>query len=191
MSNFGERYASAVSGGSLKSEPDTTFSNSDVIGAMGLAGKAWRTLPNGDKVRGRPLAAAIFRVLMAENDSGRDAIAIMVQMLTGRAPLMGLDLNAVVAEAIAEHVLEWHRHNACAACYGHGYKAVGGPFGFGRAVIGDVPCDDCCGSGKRSFDAIFNDRLRPIAQWMRERVEAETSRAAAAAMEALAPQEEI
>lgn len=187
MNNFSERYASAVSGGNMKSEPDTTMSNTDVLGAMGYVGKVWRTLPNGDKIKGRPLAAALFRVFMAEGDSGRDAIAIMAQMLTGRAPLMGLELNGVVAEAIAENVLDWHRKSVCAVCHGHGYKAIGGEFGKARSVIGDEACGECGGSGKRPFDAVFTDGLLPIAHWLRDRVEAETNGAASAAMAALAP----
>jgi hypothetical protein len=57
-----DRYASAVRASSLKSEPDTTYSASDVLGAMGLAGKR------------HPLAVALTRLFTGDNTASGDIV---------------------------------------------------------------------------------------------------------------------
>ena len=44
-----DRYASAIDSSNLKSEPGTTFSDTDVLGAAGIAAKPVRTV-NGVEV---------------------------------------------------------------------------------------------------------------------------------------------
>ena len=66
-----ERYASAVHATSLKSDPSTYMSDTDVLGAMGLAGKQY------------PLGAALTRLL--EGGGAGDAIDALAEMVFKRA----------------------------------------------------------------------------------------------------------
>ena len=58
MSKITDRYASAIHASSLKSAPETTWSDTDVLGAMGIAGKH------------EPLGAALARMLSGGGTGG-------------------------------------------------------------------------------------------------------------------------
>lgn len=189
MSGFTNRYAAAVHSGNLASDPDTTFSDSDVLGAAGLAGKAVRYADDPHKRRrGAPLALALQRMFVGGDPQGRAVVPILMRMLMVEAHRREDDASELAAGIISRTVLDWHRDSVCKRCGGHGYDTVvGTSLGDRRAVISNIPCRACRGSGRRSFNALFSrDRLQ-IALWLRDRIEAETARAAAEAMAALAP----
>lgn len=187
MNVFINRYAAAVHSGNLASKPDTVMSDSDVLGAAGFAGKAMRCAENENMRRkGAPLAMALVRMFVGDDPHGRAVVPILMRMLSVEAHRRGDDVTERSANILALTVLDWHRDPTCKVCGGHGYQVVSGTLGE-RAVIGDKPCRACRGSARRPFGALFaRDRLQ-LALWLRDRVEAETSRAAPEAMAALAP----
>jgi hypothetical protein len=185
-----DRYASAVCAGNLASAPDTTFSNSDVLGAVGLAGKRTLGSETPDPRQGHPLATALLRLFTGGDNNGKAVAEILARMLIGKAFRMDADapICEVEAMAVARLVLEWHRDSVCKCCGGHGFMVAAGELGHSRAVIGDVACDQCRGTGRRQFDALFPVLRLELAMWLRAEVERETSKAGSVAMRMLAPQ---
>jgi hypothetical protein len=66
MTNFRNRYASAVRSKNLRSDGGDQTSDADVIGAAGLAGRAVRTLPDGTKRKGKAQGAEVVIEWAAE-----------------------------------------------------------------------------------------------------------------------------
>ena len=169
--SFAEHYAKAVRAKSLRSEPDTERSPSDLLGAAGLAAKK------------RPLAMALLRLFSGDNHASREIVELLGQMVVSRAYVMdGVVLAQVEAADIGRMVLAWHRDGVCRACGGHGFQLIeGAPSLSGNA------CTSCKGSRKVAFDSQFAmDRLG-YARWLRDKIEREQALAGAAAMERLAP----
>lgn len=193
MTTFTNRYASAIQSGNLASDPDTTTSDTDVLGAAGLAGKEVRHVQGKDgavhAIKGHPLAMSLLRLLMGDKSEARAIVHILAPMVCNRAEEMALKPRMRLVEAmdISRAVLGWCRDSVCKTCHGHGFKVAVGVMGSTRAVIGDSPCDDCHGSGKRPFEAIFAPGRRELALWLRDHVERELAMAAPCAMQALAP----
>lgn len=177
-----DRYASAVRASSLKSEPDTTHSASDVIGAAGLAAKAWRTLPDGSKVPGNPLGIAMMRLLTGDNSASSEIVRILAASLKGKAKRDGPPMKWIECEDMARGVLAWYRHGACTRCGGHGYSLI-----EGTRTVGDHACPHCRGTGKILFDLQWPMERILLARWLLAEVEREQAIAGAAAMAALAP----
>ena len=175
MSRFTERYAQSVARGDLKSTDRSTYGGADVHGAAGLAGKK------------HPLAMALLRLFSGDNNAADEVVSVLAEMAWNKAGAEKIKLKRTQAVDMARAVLAWHRDGVCKTCGGHGYKTVGGELGEGRAVIGDVPCEDCKGTGRVPFDSHFALERLGIARWLREQVEREQGRAGAAAMAALAP----
>ena len=177
MTNITDRYATAVRSGNLRSKPDTTASDSDVLGAAGLAAKR------------APLAMALLRLFMADNGGAAEVVAILTESIKTRAyRAHRLTLSDLECADIARAVLAWHRDGICPTCKGHGYKLAGSvSFGEGRAVLSDAACDDCRGTRKVPFDSQFPMEFVMLARWVREEIEREQAYAGSAAMAALAP----
>ena len=174
-------YASAVRSSNLRSKADTNMSDSDVIGAAGLAAKK------------SPLAIALMRLFTGDNRAATDIVRILTASVIGKAwHFYKLPLPRIEGEDISKAVLAWHRDGVCRVCGGHGFMvAGGGGLGEGRAVIGDAPCGACHGQGKVSFDRQFAmDRLE-LARWLRAEIEREQAIAGAEAMKALGPRMEL
>lgn len=193
MSNFTNRYASAIQSANLASDPDTTTSDTDVLGAAGLAGKATRQVQGSDgkihAIKGHPLAMSLLRLLMGDASEAKAIVQLLAPMVCDRAEASGLKprMSWVEAEDISRAVLGWCRDSTCKTCHGHGYKVAVGVMGSTRAVIGDSPCEDCGGSGKKPFEPMFPKPRQELALWLRDAVEREVAMAAPAAMQALAP----
>ena len=181
MSRITDRYASAVRSSNLRSKADTNMSDSDVIGAAGLAAKK------------SPLAIALMRLFTGDNRAATDIVRILTASVIDKAwHFYKLPLPRIEGEDISKAVLAWHRDGVCRVCGGHGFMvAGGGGLGEGRAVIGDAPCGACHGQGKVSFDRQFAmDRLE-LARWLRAEIEREQAIAGAEAMKALGPRMEL
>jgi hypothetical protein len=130
---FRDRYAMAVDDGVPR----------DVIHAAGVV------------ARRAPLAMALTRFFVGGDQEAKSVSAILRRMAVGKAWRMGDPIGEAAADLIAGMVLQWHRDSSCRLCGGHGYKTMLGELGEGRTVIGDSPCPDCKGTGKRSFDRLF------------------------------------
>lgn len=167
-----ERISSAVVGNrDLTSKPDTTYSDSDVLGAAGLAGKS------------NPLGIALTRLFAGDNRATDDIVRILSTSLVGKAwHAWKIELPRVEAEDMAKMVLAWFRHGTCRKCGGHGFKNVKGA----PALSGDA-CKPCDGTGKMPFESQFPMDRVLAARWLLAEVEREQAIAGPAAMRALAP----
>jgi hypothetical protein len=173
LSKIIDRYSSAVRSSNLRSKESTTYSDSDVLGAMGLAAKQ------------RALAAALERLLSGDNHAAAQIVEILAELAWGKAGAMHVPMERTQAQDMAKAVLAWMRFGTCKTCGGHGFRIIG-TLGTGRAVKSDHNCQACDGSKKIPFGTQFPVERRSVAWWLLGQVEREQGRAGPAAMAALA-----
>jgi hypothetical protein len=169
-----DRYAAAVHSGNLSSEPDTTYSDTDVLAAFGLAS------------RKSPLACALTRLFMGDNWASVGLVILLSDMAWHKAQALHIPLKRPHAEDMARAVLAWHRDGTCKPCGGHGTTII-----EGTLTLGDHACQHCRGSGRRLFDREFSGRRLEVAQWLLAEVEREQGKAGPEAMARLAPRLEL
>jgi len=186
MMGIVDRYSDAVHSSNLKSKPDTTQSDTDVLGAASWASKPVRTVA-GVEVRGSPLGIALMRLFAGDNTGTGDLVRVMARALIGKAwHSSKLVLPEVEATDIARAVLAWYRDGVCKVCGGHGKeKLVGAP------GLSDRNCRACKGTGKVEFNDAFTLEQLYLARWMLAEVDREQAIAGPAAMAALAPRLEL
>lgn len=170
MSKILDRYASAVHSANLKSEVDTVYSDSDVVGAAGLAGKR------------HALAMALTRLFSGDNREAHALVRAMAELVWFRAHGQKVKLKRVQSVDLARAVLAWHRDGTCRACGGHGFEIIGG-----TRTVGDSACQACFGAGRVPFDAQFSLERLDLARWLLAEVQREQGKAGPAAMAKLAP----
>lgn len=173
MSKIENRYASAVRSSNMRSKPGTEMSDSDVIGAAGLA------------ARRNELAISLMRLFSGDNREAHHVVRVLSEMAWGKAKAEHVKLKRAQADDMARAVLAWFRDGRCDVCRGHGYKVVGGKLGEGRAVLSDAACSACKGTRKLPFDTQFAIERRLIARWLLSEVERQLAVAGAEAMKAL------
>lgn len=161
-----DRYVSATRSSNLSVDERTTMSDSDMLGAMGLASKR------------NPLAAALARLCAGHNHAVAGVVTALADELTNHRPAR--ELTRLQCEDIARAVLAWHRDGVCKPCGGHGHTAM-----LGAPVLSGNECQACTGVGRVRFEPNFRERQRPIARWLLNRVESEISRAGSTVREAL------
>ena len=164
-----DRYSSAIRSSNLGSRPETTQSDSDVLGAAGLAAKR------------SPLAIALLRLFCGDNHSSNSIVGILADKAVGRAYRMGNECGRVEAWDISAAVLAWHRDGTCKVCGGHGVKLIPGT----TTLSGDR-CTSCR-DGRIKFDAQFPMQRLDLARWLAAELDREQAIAGADAMRALAP----
>ena len=165
-----DRYSSAVRSSNLCSNPDTTYSDSDVLGAAGLAAKC------------NELGIALMRLFSGDNHASSDIVRILSTKAIGKAYRLGAEIARVEAEDLARSVLAWHRDGTCKPCGGHGQKLIPG-----TTTIGDDKCPACKGGGRLLFDMHFSSGRLELAKWLVSELEREMSSAGPEAMKMLAP----
>lgn len=170
MSNIIDRYSGAVRSGNMASKPDTTYSDSDVMGAAGLAGKRV------------PLGMALLRLFVGDNHAAGAVVEILTDKAVGKAYRMGNECSRVEATDIARAVLAWHRDGACKCCAGHGVKLIPG-----TTTLGDDACRPCRGTGRVPFDRQFSMERLELARWLAAEIDAEQAKAGPEALRLLAP----
>lgn len=186
-----DRYASAATATrNMRSDPDTRCSDSDAVGAVGLAGKSARTSATGETYPGSPLAMGLLRLFVGDNRGASEVVAVMAEMAHRFAGKSHVRLKRVQAEDMARAVLAWHRDGICKVCGGHGFDLTPGDRDTRRALT-DRPCPACKGSGRIPFDRQFTIEHLLVARWLLRRVEEEQSKAGPAAMAALAPRMDL
>lgn len=188
-----ERYATAVSHGSVGSNPRTSMSGGDVVAAMGIAdrelteGKVRRRDPETRKVyeesiRPAPLAVSLERLLTGGDNR---VISVIIATLTDMAWREGRAQDVKVtrqdANNMARIVLAWFRYGTCTPCGGHGFDLIPG-----TKTHGKYACRACKGSGKRPLLKEFRVPLRPIVAWLEAEISREAGRAGPRAMAHLA-----
>ena len=124
-----ERYAVARNASSLKSDPRTRLSASDVLGAAGMAAQQhsdalllWSVVYGGKSADKMRLVDGLSQKLCAH---------MMRNRLKGNP------------QHIAMEVLAHYLHAKCEACDGVGYQLI--PHSIARS---DDPCEVCGGTGK-------------------------------------------
>lgn len=156
-----ERYSIARNASSLKSEPRTCLSASDVLGAAGMAAQQhsdalllWSVVYGGKTAQ---------KMALVEGLANKVAGHMRQSRLRGKS------------RRIAQEVLAHYLHAKCHACDGVGYQLI--PHSIARS---DEPCDVCLGTGK---PATPNDEAW---QWLMRHVEGLLSVAAGSTMSKLA-----
>lgn len=170
-----ERYATAIRSSCLTVDERTTYSDTDVLGAMGLAD---RTL----KKEGHPLSVALQRLFMGDNGAALQIVEVLSQMARGKAASLRTDITYTQAQQMAQACLAWHRDGTCKPCGGHGVMVIDGSKTLGGAI-----CKPCRGTGRIPFEKQFPHQWHELARWLVAEMEREQGRAGPAAMRAIAP----
>jgi hypothetical protein len=166
-----ERYSQAVNSDDLTVVERTTWSDTDVLGAAGLAG------------RHNPLGLALTRLFA--DGKPEAALAQLTDMAFKRARTMSVRLARPEAIELSQAVLGWYRFGACQPCGGTGYTVI-----KGTPVQGDE-CPHCKASGRVNFDSQFPQPWRELARWLSAEIDRAQAQAGADAMRALAPKLEL
>jgi len=165
-----DRYASAIRSSNLQTDERTTYSDTDVLGAFGLAG------------REHPLAVALQRLFLGDNGAAEAVVAILAELVRQKANGMRLRMSEVQSVDMAKSCLAWHRDSACRPCGGHGKLVIPG-----TKTLGHQECRECRGTGKRPFERAFHAEKRELAGWLVAVMERHLCRAGGAAMAKIAP----
>lgn len=181
-----ERYSTAVSSSNLAVNPRTSMSDTDVLGAMGLAD---RELTQGRKsdgtpVRPAPLAVALERLLSGDSRAAHGIVRGLADAVWKEARGRNTKLTHLEATHMAKVLLAWMRDGVCKTCGGHGYQLIPG-----TKTHSVTPCRHCSKSetpGKRPLFKEFRPAHRDLADWLRNEVQREAGRAAPQAMAHLA-----
>ena len=188
MSRIQNRYASAVHSSSLDSRPETVMSDSDTLGAYGLADRAlttgWKvTGPSGQgyPVKPVPLAVPLERLFAGDNNAAYDIARMLADMAHEHSFKLKIKITQVQARGLAEACLAWHRHGTCKACGGRKWALIPG-----TVSLSGNPCDVCNGTGKMPFDRQFRQEWRPLAGWLVSELARAAGHAGPAARKSLA-----
>jgi hypothetical protein len=165
-----ERYSTAIKSSNLAVKEATTYSDTDVLGAYGIAAKT------------HPLAVALERLLSGDNHAAVTVVALLAVMARRHNTTNGGAMTEGQSVDVARSALAWFRHGTCTACGGHGYLPLPGAPG-----LSDVECLSCRGSGKIPFESQLHKSQRSTALWLLAEMEREMSKAGPAAMKAIAP----
>ncbi|MDQ0084565.1 hypothetical protein J2W35_004934 [Variovorax boronicumulans] len=168
MSNLTERYASAIRSSNLKIDDRTARSDSDVLGAMGLAA-----------IR-HPLAVALHRLFAGDNTASVEIVDILSDDAWKQARAMRVRLNRQQAKGLAQSCLAWHRNPVCKICDGHGRLVIPG-----TKTLRDL-CGPCRGTGRTLFADLFPHEQRELANWVIVHMETHQAQAGPEAMRKIA-----
>lgn len=168
---FPDRYSSAVNSRNLSVNPDTRWSDTDVLAAAGLA------------ARYEPLGLALTRLFA--DGKAESTIAILADMAFKRARTKQIKMSRVQAQDLSVKVLAWYRFGTCQPCGGIGALVIPG-----TPVQGET-CPHCRGTGKRDFDREFQADVLSLARWLSVEIERSQAAAGTAAMVKLADKMEL
>lgn len=174
-----ERYASAVNSSNLKSRESTVMSDTDVLGAYGIAD---RRLSSGeDHYTKHPLAVPLERLFTGDSTAGLEIVRILAVLILGKANRLHVSISRVQARDMAKVILGWFRSPRCRVCGGHGFKVI-----KHSTTLGDTRCIPCDATGIVQLELLFPFESRELVKWATARMELEVELAAPAAMKALA-----
>lgn len=154
-----DRYASAIRSSNLSVDERTTYSDTDVLGAMGLAAARY------------PLGAALARLLYGDNHASQEVVSILAERAWPKARHYGAKVTREDAKLVAEACLAWHRDGTCKHCGGHGRQLI-----KGTKTLGDRECHVCKGAGKLPLERQFLvEPVRQLARWLVSEMEREVA----------------
>ena len=179
-----DRYSTAVHSSSLKSRADTSMSDTDVLGAMGIADRDLERgfTSDGTAVRPAPLAVSLERLFAGDNTAAHGIVRTLAAMAFDYSYRVKVKLSRVVAHDMACACLAWHRNGTCRPCGGHGLTLIPG-----SKTHSGHECQACRGTGKVLFDRQFRQEHQIVARWLIAEMERESGRAGPQAMRLLAP----
>jgi hypothetical protein len=166
-----ERYSSAVNSSDLTVDERTTWSDTDVLAAAGLA------------ARYNPLGIALTRLFA--DGKPEAAILALTDLAWKRARTLRVRMDRLEAETLSKAVLGWYRHGKCQPCGGTGYLTSPG-----TPVQGDQ-CPHCHGSTMVPFERQFHHEVRELATWLGAEIDRAQAAAGSDAMRMLAPRLEL
>ena len=169
-----DRYASAINSRTLTVDPKTTMSDTDVLGAYGLAAKR------------APLAVALSRLLAGDNHAQAEVVQHLADDAWRHARYLRVKCSPVEAADLARACLAWYRHGACKPCGGHGKLKIPG-----TVTLGVEDCPACRGFGRMPLEAQVIEHHRELARRLVAMMERGLATAGPAAMERLAPRMEL
>lgn len=174
MNMITDRYASAVNSRSLTVEPRTRMSDTDVLGAYGLASRV------------TPLGVALERFFAGDGREAANIVTELSQAAHRHSFKLDCRISRVECDDMAKACLAWHRNGTCRACGGHGYL-----ISPGTPTLSERECPACNNTGRRPLEQEFGLEHRELARWMVAELARETGRAGPEAMRALAPKLEL
>jgi len=175
-----DRYASATHSSNLKSVPKTIYSDSDVLGAYGMAD---RRLSTGEgHFSKHPLAVPLERLFTGDNSAAGEIVRILAEIIRSKAKALRIRMTELQASDMARVAVGWFRHPACRVCGGHGFKLI-----KNTVTLGDSRCRPCNGTGKVQLELAYRVEQRELVSWVIAQLERESAMAGPAAMRALAP----
>lgn len=189
MSKITDRYTSAVHSSNLKSSTLTVQSDSDVLGAYGIANRRLTAGvdENGDPTYSKhPLAVPLERLFAGDSNAASEIIVILAGVIRGKAQSMHIKMAEVQATDMARAAVGWFRAPSCQVCRGHGYALIPG-----TTTLGDAACDPCAGTGRVIFEELYRAEWRELVRWVMASLEKEAGLAGPAAMKAIAPSLEL
>ena len=169
MTIIKERYASAVNSSNLCVKAETTYSDVDVLIAMGIA------------ARYHPLGAALQRLFV--DGKATECVDLMAKMARDHSFKVKSKLSPFQSQRLAREVLAWYRHGVCTDCGGTGKEIIIEP----KPHLSDVDCGSCYGTGRRPFERSFSPDVLVIALWLKDEVAKHQAMAGREAMQLLAP----
>ena len=179
------RYFSAVHSSNLKSSPDTTASDPDVLGAYGIADRRLCAGVDADGNRvhdPRRLAVPLARLFAGDKGAAQEIVGMLAPVIRHKANALRLRLTPIQCMDMARIVLGWFRNSACQSCGGHGFKIIPG-----TKTLGDSRCHPCDGTGKVPLELGFRLEQRELVRWAVAQIEREVGVAGPAALRALKP----
>lgn len=184
MTKIANRYASAVHSNNLAVDEKTYMSDTDVLGAYGIADRVLHTgkTSDGQNVRPAPLAVGLERLFAGDNNAAYDIVRTMADMVWYQARKMNVRMGRSGAKEMAQKCLAWHRDGTCRPCEGRAYSLIPG-----TKTLSERECPACRGSGKRPFEREFKPEDRELARWLVAEMGRASGYAGPAAMRALAP----
>jgi hypothetical protein len=194
--NIRTRYAAAVHSANLTvknsknstDEAETVIGDPEILGAHGLADK-YLTRGYVDPERTfspAPLAVPLERLFAGDARAVYEIVRILADLAMEQSYAMGIQIKPTEVADMSRAVIAWFRHGVCKPCGGRGF-----PILKDTPVMSAHACDGCKGTGKIPFDRNFRHEWKPLARWMKERIQAESGRAGPNAMKALATKFEL
>lgn len=167
-----ERYTTAVHSSNLAVDERTTWSDTDVLGAAGLA------------ARHEALGVALTRLFSGGKPG--PVVTLLSEMAFKRARTLKVKLSQVQAHDLALAVLGWYQHGTCQPCGGTGFKRIPG-----TPALSEANCPHCQGTRRLPFDQQFQHETRELARWLSGEIDRSQTAAGRTAMTFLAPTLEL
>jgi hypothetical protein len=194
--NIRARYARAVHSANLTvkdgrgntEDAETVIGDPEILGAHGLADKYLaRGFDNRDrKFSPAPLAVPLERLFAGDSNAAHEIVRILADMAFEQSYAFDTKISRTQAQDMAKATLAWFRNGTCLPCGGRGFPLI-----KDSPVQSSKACEHCKGGGKIPFDRNFRHEWKPLARWLKDRMEAESGRAGPNAMRALAGKMEL